>query len=848
LFVIEDKIVHKIDDSDLDRGFVTVVPKNIYVTKTDSTGNISIQRGVTVASLLDTINVQSALLDGNTRIYNGGAVIDKPLYIRGISNDLSGTVAQPIVQADSTIIFDPLAVQSAVFDVSNGANSVSFENINTVTDFQKIFKGITVTNPLATNLTVKKVTFTARNYPPSSTQSPAVGNDERIALNVQGTASENHAILVDSCTFRTITPANASNPNNIQFSPDGYTHSLVTSFTKGTVRNSTFITHNGEDVVIRDAVEQFNFNDNTIRGAGLLVEHGNLNSVVSVQRNRFVPDLPVWEAFKVIRNNQLSAQVLFNNNTVTSTKAGVWVAGSGNVNISQNTFNAQVSPATGTFNHIILDTKWWKTSTYPSNIPVTEEISTRATIVGNTFNSLSSRQGTAVRIRNQFDNPTVMSPGIAPIQITGNTFTSNLDLFIALDTLTNQLTNINPTGAAVLADIDATNNNYPGTPDLFDREDKMVHKMDDPTILTGLITMIPNQVFVTPNQRDYTIQRGIDVGDANWTVNVKIGNYGSSSETIRFYKQQSFAPQNGTVINSNIVVHQSDPAHSITQMNSFDFNGQRFSVQLGDWNLNGANILFSSTSNLSETPGNTIKGTAGTIRTTRVIDRGFQGNVAGFGVIFKSTDLGTTTIVRGHNRQVGNNGTSRGIERWYEIIPNQMSYGVNSVVGFMYDDSEIPFGMETGLQMYWKFLPVTSNPWYQFPDVNIDTQNNLSAALLTDILGLRVTISNGVNVLGDSLRVPVSIDSDINDESLAMNSIYPNPTQGQLTIDFQAATREDLTIEVIDLHGRIASTMNYHSIPGQNRVGLEINHLANGIYSVRLTGKTKHITAKIVKY
>ncbi|MDQ3019895.1 MAG: hypothetical protein M3R36_04890 [Bacteroidota bacterium] len=111
-------------------------------------------------------------------------------------------------------------------------------------------------------------------------------------------------------------------------------------------------------------------------------------------------------------------------------------------------------------------------------------------------------------------------------------------------------------------------------------------------------------------------------------------------------------------------------------------------VILGDLDLNGKIITFPLTGYLTETPGNTVKGTTGHITTTRSINAPSALNIAGFGaVLTTASNLGITEIRRGHTVQSGlNGGTS--IKRYFDITPTNNS-GLNANFKFKYDDSEL---------------------------------------------------------------------------------------------------------------------------------------------------------------
>jgi len=71
-------------------------------------------------------------------------------------------------------------------------------------------------------------------------------------------------------------------------------------------------------------------------------------------------------------------------------------------------------------------------------------------------------------------------------------------------------------------------------------------------------------------------------------------------------------------------------------------------------------------------------------------------------------------------------------------------------------------------------------------------------------------------------------------------SIYPNPTDGQLRIT-NYELRENTTIEIFSIVGQVVGT--YRIRPEATKMLIDISHLSNGIYFMKIDGKT----AKIVK-
>ncbi len=71
--------------------------------------------------------------------------------------------------------------------------------------------------------------------------------------------------------------------------------------------------------------------------------------------------------------------------------------------------------------------------------------------------------------------------------------------------------------------------------------------------------------------------------------------------------------------------------------------------------------------------------------------------------------------------------------------------------------------------------------------------------------------------------------------------IYPNPTSGEFTIELSNSTAK--TLEVIDLTGRVV----YSNAAASEKVKVNLNNLANGIYYVKIQTKSSTEIVKVVK-
>jgi len=180
----------------------------------------------------------------------------------------------------------------------------------------------------------------------------------------------------------------------------------------------------------------------------------------------------------------------------------------------------------------------------------------------------------------------------------------------------------------------------------------------------------------------------------NWSSS---GTFTAGSSTVIF----NGASGNQTITNSggetfnNLTVNKA--AGDVRLGGGVTVNGT-LTVTSGDFDLNGYTCILGSSATLSETAGNTVKGTSGVIKTTRTLNAPNGVNVAGLGAVITSlVNMGSTVIERGHEVQSGNG--NDGIERYYNISPATNS-GLNATLKFYYDESELNGTTESELTLF----------------------------------------------------------------------------------------------------------------------------------------------------
>jgi hypothetical protein len=67
------------------------------------------------------------------------------------------------------------------------------------------------------------------------------------------------------------------------------------------------------------------------------------------------------------------------------------------------------------------------------------------------------------------------------------------------------------------------------------------------------------------------------------------------------------------------------------------------------------------------------------------------------------------------------------------------------------------------------------------------------------------------------------------------STAYPNPATSQVSFEFNAKNSKDLTLEVVDLNGRVVMTETLNLNSGLNKNTIQTSNLTNGFYFLRLS-------------
>jgi hypothetical protein len=132
-----------------------------------------------------------------------------------------------------------------------------------------------------------------------------------------------------------------------------------------------------------------------------------------------------------------------------------------------------------------------------------------------------------------------------------------------------------------------------------------------------------------------------------------------------------------------------------------------------------------------------------------------------------------------------------------------------------------------------------SNLSLPFPRVEINpVYNQVAHVWIADGTGI-----NGVAMF-DAEYSSVNIQNSINDD--ANISIYPNPVSDHINISIVAKSKDDITIKILDMTGKVIYTQISGINKGSNLIQIDRDNIASGIYFVNIIGANINTNSKIV--
>jgi hypothetical protein len=98
----------------------------------------------------------------------------------------------------------------------------------------------------------------------------------------------------------------------------------------------------------------------------------------------------------------------------------------------------------------------------------------------------------------------------------------------------------------------------------------------------------------------------------------------------------------------------------------------------------------------------------------------------------------------------------------------------------------------------------------------------------------------------DFFDVTVSVEKPQHNREFHL-SLFPNPASKTINIDFSVANRNDVSLEMYDLTGRLIFRNTASAVAGLNRVSHDVSSYHPGVYYLKLQAGEQVQTVKWIK-
>jgi hypothetical protein len=178
----------------------------------------------------------------------------------------------------------------------------------------------------------------------------------------------------------------------------------------------------------------------------------------------------------------------------------------------------------------------------------------------------------------------------------------------------------------------------------------------------------------------------------------------------------------------------------------------------------------------------------------------------------------------------------------------------DNVITFFHDNTTL---MPEALELDW-----TADKWYDLATVTY--KGNLQIGDFFSLLNCDYGLAHPNSYLGNSttdpwfalfnndqyLQYSPKMITEMPTADLANNfcSIYPVPTNGELTIEIESSITTQVAAKVIDNNGKIVKIVLFEITKGKNINKIDIGELVSGNYMIQVTdGKSMNFNEKVIK-
>jgi PKD domain/Secretion system C-terminal sorting domain len=197
----------------------------------------------------------------------------------------------------------------------------------------------------------------------------------------------------------------------------------------------------------------------------------------------------------------------------------------------------------------------------------------------------------------------------------------------------------------------------------------------------------------------------------------------------------------------------------------------------------------------------------------------------------------TTTTYRGAM------GDTDWTDCWTEWDPintdysNAINYGLTPGISFNPNDHEVAFtGTTAG---------ATSYHW-DFGDGSTSSEENPTHTYAGSVGAIDVTLTvTSARGCVSETTTTVGLTATKEVAGLSALKVFPNPTSGLASVEFMLKNQMEMTVQLLDLNGRVVRSANGEFRAGFNRHSIDANELNTGIYFLRLLAADGQQTVRL---
>lgn len=137
----------------------------------------------------------------------------------------------------------------------------------------------------------------------------------------------------------------------------------------------------------------------------------------------------------------------------------------------------------------------------------------------------------------------------------------------------------------------------------------------------------------------------------------------------------------------------------------------------------------------------------------------------------------------------------------------------------------------------------TGNQWYHNGNlIQGATQQNYTTQQNGNY---HVVVTNANNCSSQSSQVSVNVTSISEIEKVGITAIYPNPTSGELNIQF-SDNQSNVRLELYDISGKLVKHYSLNSIAPNSVETFNLDNVVNGVYTLRILTNENQATYRVV--